>query len=281
MKNKQSGFTLIELTIVIVVISLLATIAYIFVPNPVKSLISVEQRAQLTTAIDNSTRLISREVKLALPNSIRVSADGLSMEFIPTSDSGSYFIAGLNHVFIGGSSTGPMTVNSATSVNLASGTTNYLVVNNLGTGVPESDAYAPISNLADQTVANRRTITLTSTNKIYINSLIGISQSSAVPPYRFYVVRSPITYQCDLANGKLNRTTDYGFLANQNSSPTGFSSTVIDKLTDCKFIYDSAAIAQRDGLLSMKFTASVNPLAPAGSSDSVSLLNAVTIYNQP
>ena len=77
------GFTLVEAIIVIVLTGILAGVVAVFLVIPVTGYFDVARRAELTDTADTALRRISRDLRLALPNSIRVTSCNTAIEFIP------------------------------------------------------------------------------------------------------------------------------------------------------------------------------------------------------
>lgn len=88
----QAGFTLIESVMVIVITGILAGMVAVFIKAPVDSYFDMARRAELTDIADTATRRIARDIRLALPNSVRHAVDGSDhcIEFIPTKAGGRY-----------------------------------------------------------------------------------------------------------------------------------------------------------------------------------------------
>lgn len=86
------GFTLIEAIVVIVITGILASMVAVFIRSPVDAYFDAARRAELTDTADTAMRRISRDLHLALPNSVRNAADDSDqcLEFIPTKTGGRY-----------------------------------------------------------------------------------------------------------------------------------------------------------------------------------------------
>lgn len=84
--TRNRGFTLIEAIVVIVITGIIAGMVAVFIRTPVDGYLDAERRAGLTDIADTAVRRMARDLRLALPNSVRTSADGsgLCIEFIPT-----------------------------------------------------------------------------------------------------------------------------------------------------------------------------------------------------
>lgn len=89
---RQSGFTLIEAVMVIAITGIIAAMVAVFLKSPIDSYFDSVRRAELTDVADTAVRRISRDIHLALPNSVRNPADGSDqcVEFIPTKIGGRY-----------------------------------------------------------------------------------------------------------------------------------------------------------------------------------------------
>ena len=72
------GFTLVEMVLVIVIASVLAAMISSFVTLPIRGAVDVARRAELTDLADNALRRMERDIRRALPNSVRVMTVGAS-----------------------------------------------------------------------------------------------------------------------------------------------------------------------------------------------------------
>src|SRR5690349_6091801 len=90
-RGRSLGVTLIELAIVIALVGILAALIVQFV-TPVRGYIDTTRRAALADAADTSLRRIGRDLRLALPNSVRVTTSGgvVYLEFALVRTGGRY-----------------------------------------------------------------------------------------------------------------------------------------------------------------------------------------------
>lgn len=88
----HAGFTLIEAIMAIMITGIVGGMVAVFIKNPVDAYTNAARRAALTDGADTAVRRIARDIRLALPNSVRKPADGSDqcLEFIPTKMGGRY-----------------------------------------------------------------------------------------------------------------------------------------------------------------------------------------------
>jgi MSHA biogenesis protein MshO len=147
-QNKnQRGFTLVELVMVIVILGVISSLAAVFMRGPIEAYFATARRAALTDLADTVFRRLERDLRKALPNSIRTPLTvpaNQCLEFIPTKTGGRYRAdttsAGLNFdaadtLF---NMLGHNSILPADQRILAG---DYIAVYNLGPNVPGADAY--------------------------------------------------------------------------------------------------------------------------------------------
>lgn len=89
MKNHSRGFTLIELIVVMVVTGVLAGVLAVFFRPAMQNYLAAASRAELTDLADTSMRKITRDIRLSVPNSVRLVGNN-AIEMIPSSMGGRY-----------------------------------------------------------------------------------------------------------------------------------------------------------------------------------------------
>ncbi|MDD5329910.1 MAG: type II secretion system protein [Sulfuricella sp.] len=235
----QRGFTLVEAIIVIVIAGVLAGMVAMFIRLPVQGYLDSAARADLTDVADTALRRMSRDLRLALPNSVRVS--GGYVEFLLTSAGGRYLADEDNP-------TAGNILDFATATNLtfdvvgpmpAIAAGDSIVVYNLGPGMSPADAYCAsatgCNNRAVVSAAAAPTVTLAA------NPFAAQSPSMASPERRFQVVTTPVTYAC--VGGALTRYAGYAIQAAQPTdvaaAPLSAASSAIlaAGVTGCTFSY--------------------------------------------
>jgi MSHA biogenesis protein MshO len=272
--RQPTGFTLIEAVMVIAITGILAGIVAVFISGPVTGYLDSARRAELTDQADVALRRITRDVRLALPNSLRVaSAGGIDyIEFIMTRSGGRYRFEG------DGSTAGDFlsyTDTADTSFDVlgplpAIAANDFIVTYNLGAGNTPADAYSGGNRAQVQGVAGN-IVTLTS------NPFASQSPPLPSPDNRFQVVPGStraVTYACPSATaGNLTRQWNYGFNAAQVTPPVGGSSATLAGNATCAVEYTNNATG-RNGLLYITLT-----LTSGG--ESVSLFQQIHVDNAP
>lgn len=274
---RQRGFTLIEAIMVIVLTGILLAVVAQFIVAPVQAYLSVNARANLVDTADGALRRIGRELHIALPNSVRISADNLNLELIPTTGAARYVTEGSGALVFGSLATSfnligpPLTLTANQS----------LVFYNLGPGITGSDAYAASGSAAEQANSNRRSATNGAgpAGTITLSSLAGLPVGDFAPPYRVAAVSAPVSYRCDLATGTLTRYTGYGFVASQPTPPgSGSSALLATGVTACGFSYDASGVAARAALITLRLALATSTSA---GTETVTLHHAVHVDNLP
>jgi prepilin-type N-terminal cleavage/methylation domain-containing protein len=89
LSRRQRGFSLIELVMVIVILGVVGATVAVFMRKPVDAYVDTSRRAALSDLADTAVRRIARDVRRALPNSVR-NPSNQCIEFIPTRTGGRY-----------------------------------------------------------------------------------------------------------------------------------------------------------------------------------------------
>ena len=264
----QAGFTLVELVIVITIVGILAAGVATFIRNPTQAFIDGENRANLTDRADTALRRMARDIRNALPNSVRNTTNGSDsfIEFVPVKAAGRYRAA------VGASvSDNPLDFSLAAdtfdvlgpSVNIASG--DRLVIYNLG--ITGSDVYEGSDSRL-----------LLTTGSLNLLSFSGGTFPQASPCSRFYVISTPVSYACDMTNKRLLMYSGYAIQATQPSSVATLNSLATARqlatnLSSCQINY-VAGVLQRNSVVTiyLGFTQDVA---------SIKLMHQVNVVNSP
>ncbi len=274
-QERQSGFTLVEAIMVIVITGIIAAAVAIFIRSPVDGYLDAVSRSELTDAADTALRRIARDVRTALPNSLRTTSPPSSacFEFIPSVGGGRYRIAPGNGPvgdildFTAADSSFDVIASSNLPPAGGYGTAYNAVVYNLG--IPGADAYTVADhNRAKIALSSNATaITLDSANLFPFES----------PGHRFDVVPDyAIVYAC--AGTAVRRSTRALAQAQMGSCPNATVGEVLVANVDCAnsfFAYEEA-VTQRNGLLSINLV-----LTGSRGGERVTLYQEVQVDNTP
>ena len=84
------GFSLLEAIAVIIICGIIVAAVAVFMQRPIQGYFSSTTRAAMADTADTALRRIGRDVRLALPNTVRVGGGGLFLELIPIKTGGRY-----------------------------------------------------------------------------------------------------------------------------------------------------------------------------------------------
>jgi len=276
--------TLIELVIVIAIAGICVTFMGLFIVTPINAYSAQSQRATLSDAADGALRLLSRDLRSALPNSVRITASGnvTALELLATADGARY------------RDNGPLTDPTqwldftqadgafATTVPFAqltlpySSNSAYLAIYNVG--VPGANAYA-LANVITP-AGTQITIKAGATPNAQLVTLSPAFQFAwGSPGKRVYLVTGPVSYLCDTAAGTLTRYSGYPITATQASSAGALlaagatAGLVAANVASCNFTY-TPGTAQRVGMATLS-------LQLVSGTQEVQLLHQVHLVNAP
>jgi len=273
-QSLQRGFTLIEMVIVIVVGGIVAAMTASILTLPINAYVDSARRATLTDVAESALRRMQRDIRSALPNSIRISGDGQTLELLHIVDGGRYraqLAVDVSGALIGGNVL-DFTIND-TSFAVLGGLSNFANIT-IGTDlvavypIDASDAYAGLNTAVTAAGSNA--------NNLVINAFQFPLSS---PGQRFFIVDIPITYDCNTAavarqNRVLNRYEAYAIQAVQPTPPVNAPAIQANFLDTCVFTYSSGS-SSRSGLVTLELTFTDD----AG--ESVRLVHQVHVDNQP
>lgn len=307
-RQNQRGFTLVEMIVVMVITGIIGGMVAIFIKAPVQGYVDSARRAEMTDIADTALRRLARDIRTAVPNSVRLPAPTGStyIEFLPTKAGGRYRGA-------------PATVGAVACGSYAGAVLNFDAQDTcfeiIGTGIALTK-HATDEDKSDQIVIGS---TQSSGNPPYIKTFAGngvrrpytgitglqtaVSITNEQFPafaelegQRFDVVpgdQQAVTYACEPTVGvacaavdgegtcRLRRYWGYGFIANPaNAVPPTFtgqtavpvSAILADRVSACSIVYD--LVNQRNGLVAIT-------LGITRGGESVSLYHTIHVNNVP
>lgn len=270
------GFTLIEMIIVIVITGILAAVVAVFIRAPVQGYVDSTARADLTDVADTALRRMARDLRLALPNSVRVDATGQFVEFLQTSSGARYLDIGDVPATAGDELDFGAADGSFVAVGAALDLTGAQQIAVYNLGIAGADAY------------NRDTLTaFTGSAAVAGGTRISITPKQfpfASPSRRFQVVTDAVSYGC--VGGVLRRYWGYwNFAAAEAVQPTdptvaplsaGQSAVLATGVTagGCNFSYSNLP-NQRAALVGLGLT------FQGSNGETVTLFHQVHVDNAP
>lgn len=283
-RRYEAGFTLIEAIVAIVITGILAGIVAVFIAKPVEGYADSVRRAELTDVADVALRRMARDVRLALPNSLRTVANGF--EFVMTKSGGRYrdesdgSTCG-NFLYTTDVDCGPV-LETVSEVDfdvlgpmpaITSG--DRIVVYNLGADYAPADVYAG-GNVA--TVAGAGAITANPV-PLVANPFPTQSPPLPSPASRFQVVGATdlvVRYTC--TGGVLTRFAGCSLATPSVCGGSGAvlaGSATVEPKASCTIVYSTGATG-RSGLLLITLTLTDTP-----SGESATLVQQIHVDNTP
>lgn len=299
---RPDGFTLIEVIVVILIIGIMAGVLFTILRGPMQQYVQVQQRATLVDIAETALQRMTREIRLALPNSIRIRSSGsiTSIEFLRTLDGGRYrdkphgagtpvcggpaaqdvlsFTTDNDCFEVLGTLTNlPDTAGGGTArTDCIQGATDCLVIFN--TGQTGANAYTG-DNIAGIGAASANSITFD------VTPLTKFPSKST--NQRFQIVDTPVSFLCNTSSGEILRLDNYDVLAVQPIDPppasTDFTATattrnsnlLVNQVSACSFTY-SQGTSSRAAMVSLQITIEDTDLG-----QQVTLLQQAHVDNQP
>jgi len=278
------GFTLIELVITITVGSIVVAFMALFIVMPMNAYSTQTQQAALVDAADSALRFMARDLRSALPNSVRVTSSGTvtALELLATADGARYQDGGplsnpaLTLDFTAADGAFATTVPFTQLTLPWSSSSYYLSIYNVG--VPGANAY----QMANVITPAGTTITIAAgatanQNLVTLNPAFQFAFGS--PGKRVYLVSGPVSYLCDTAAATLTRYSGYTIAIAQSASAAALSAAgataalVAANVASCQFSLTTGT-AERNALATLTLQISQN-------GQSVQLLNEVQVVNAP
>lgn len=274
MNKPAAGFTLIEMVVAITMIGVLAAVIGVILRPPIESYVATRNRAYLSLTATSAISQITRDIRSALPNSVRMPAGSTNcIEMLPTNGGGRYRANPQTDGALGN----PIDFSVPTSqfdvlagdVSKA-GKGDLVAIYNLG--IPGADAYAGDNTAVISTVA-AGLITLSPSKQFPTDS----------PGQRFFTLPAASSfYLCvgaGLSSGEGTGTLyQYsnalaGALATCPTTAPGNAAVVARNVSSCSFSYVPGPNT-RTGIVTMR-------LGLTKSSETIQLYREAHVSNAP
>ena len=291
----QRGFTLVEAIVVMVITGVLAGIMVLFIRRPVQNYTDAAARAELSDAADLALRRMARELRSALPNSVRLTVVGNVwwLEFVPTVSGGKYLamednpvntarpLSFTNPVAAPFNVIGPMPVLAPTGP-------SFIAIYNLGPGFVNADAYnrdnlALVTgmNIGDRTISYESAAPGVAPNNV-INPY-AIAPQNPSPDQRFQVVTPPVTFRCDGqadGTGTLTRFAAANFSAAQPQPTAAAGRMLANNVVACSFSIGTPA-SRQSALIGLTLVLGRASPGAANALETVTLTHQIHVDNTP
>ncbi len=262
--QKQSAFTLIELLITMMVGGIVAVISVQFIAGSGQALIDTGARQQLAATAAVINEQISRQLRQALPGSIRTTSDGACIEFMPV----------LAATVYRGLDTGQV-VSSLTAIPVSASDnySGYLSVYPIHGNLYNPDTTGPLTTATATLPAGSALVT--------VNLPQPHRFPSASPEQRLYISAAPQTFCQD--GTWLYRYRGYGFINAVSQLPAALPADYAAgrevmaaglSLGSLQFDYSPPTL-KRNGLVSFSF------ILTAANGDQLTSAQEVQIHNVP
>ena len=263
--SSSTGFTLVEIVVVIVIIGILSALGGKLIMRPVSNYVDLNRRAALVDQAEMAMRRMQRDIRQALPNSIRIDSSGHYLEMVSTVAGGRY----RNY---------PDPVSGGDILDFTQPDDGFDILGSLSS-VPAVGQKAVVYNTS--AVGSSGNIYASSPdNTASVGSGSTIDHVALSPafqfvhpsPYqRFFIVDEPVTYACE--GDVLNRYAGYAIASSQPTGSLSSPALVATRIGACHFSYDPGA-SQRAGLVTLELS-----LTEEG--ETVTLLHQIHVVNTP
>lgn len=270
------GFTLVELVMVIALSGLVAVMIGTVMSRPMQGFVDQSRRAELVDLAATAVNRMARDVRLAVPNSVRIGTQG-ELELLRAPAGGRYRanLAG------GVRQDPPVCIASPCAIPFAGPlllppnelvlpADLWMVIYNVGSAGAGNNVWTPAVG-APSVISPRVSISVQGSELRLTGAAInGFRFRYASPQHRFFLADQVVGYRC--ANGRLWRAEFDSLAASYDYST---AAPVVDQV-DCansSFTYTPGTNI-RSGLVTIRLTLSAN-------GESISLLQQVHVDNAP
>ncbi len=301
--KSHRGFTLVEMIVVMVITGIIGGMVAMFIHAPVQGYVDSARRAEMSDIADTALRRLGRDLRTAVPNSVRTPSPAGStyIEFLPTRDGGRYRVdrtngAGGCAAVLGNSLGDALNFDAADACfEIVGSPITFSAGDSIVVGSTQSTGNPPYCKLNVCIVAGVPVngVLRDYTGGVGAQSAVVMAGAAQFPAlaevdgHRFNVVPSDqqaVTYACTgtlgaldpngNGQGALTRIWHYSFNTGQVAPAALGGSTAIlaSNVFACNFVYDTSN--QRNSLVAVALTITRG-------NESVSLYHEIHVNNIP
>lgn len=265
----QSGFSLVEMIMVIVIVGILGSMVAVFVKLPVQQYFDIGRRADLTDIADLALKRIESDIRSALPHSARATSATCPggagtcsfLEFLPSSGSGRYRAA------VSG-------VTNTDILDFTAADSSFEVLGAMPTFAAGDQVIVTDNTVAAAYGATYRTPWVSTVASIV--TITSIQFPSVSPSAHFYIVNQAVSHVCDPSGGTLMRYS-YAIQAAQptTAAALGTGRLLANNVASCSF-----DVTQSNSLVAISLVVSKKD-ETRNLSDAATLYKVVHVGNGP
>lgn len=272
---RYAAFTLVELMMVIAIAGTIAVMVGAVMSRPLQGFVDLNRRAELVDLAAGALNRMVRDIRMAVPNSVRVTGTG-QLELLRSPVSGRYR-ANLND---GALSDPPVCSASPCAIQVLSplsvqesnqiANMNWMVIYNIGGAGAGNGIWPPLDDTSS-VITPKATFAYTGGILTLTDAAIaGFGFRYASPQHRFYLADAVVGYKC--VNGRIVRK-EFSRLREATAYDYSDAALLVNGVHSCTFRYQPGN-AMRGGLVTIELV-----LEQAG--ERISLLQQVHVDNAP
>ena len=252
----QSGFTLTEMIMVIVITGILGSMVAVFIRAPVQQYMDAGRRADMTDIADLALRRMANDLRTAVPSSVRpTGTDTTYIEFLPTTDGGRYRAIGSGVVCASSAANAALSFTDPdTCFEILGPAISFVAGDLIVVGSTQPGVYPYDMTGASGIMRAHNDGATGAQTTVDIISNQSLPAFAAASNQRFEVVpgdQQAVTYAClgtlgtldanQDGQGKLVRYWNYGISPAQSAPAailSGSSAVLADKISGCSMVVD-------------------------------------------
>lgn len=272
---RHAAFTLVELVMVIAIAGVVAVMVGAVMSRPLQGFVDLSRRAKLVDLASGALNRMVRDIRMAVPNSVRVTGTG-QLELLRSPVSGRYRanLSGSTRSDPPVCNASPCTIQVLSPLSMQESNQiagmNWMVIYNVGSSGAGNGIWPPLDDTSS-VITPKATFGYAGDNLTLTDAAIaGFGFRYASPQHRFYLADAVVGYQC--ANGRIVRK-EFSELRDAAAYDYSDAALLVDSVRSCTFRYQPGN-AMRGGLVTMELV-----LEKTG--ERISLLQQVHLDNAP